>query len=81
MSHLLLKTAYNAGIKPGDKIVNYAGHNIHTRDEMEYYKAKYADDYVSVVVKRNGEKINTELAAQKTEKGYSLGLQLDYKAP
>ena len=37
--------------------------------------------YVSVVVKRNGEKINTELAAQKTEKGYSLGLQLDYKAP
>ena len=52
-----------------------------TRDEMEYYKAKYGDDYVSVVVKRNGEKINTELAAQKTEKGYSLGLQLDYKAP
>ena len=73
--------AYNAGIKPGDKIVNYAGHNIHTRDEMEYCKEKYADDYVSVVVKRNGEKINTELAAQKTEKGYSLGLQLDYKAP
>ena len=73
--------AYNAGIKAGDKIINYAGHNIHTRDEMEYYKAKYGDDYVSVVVKRNGEKINTELAAQKTEKGYSLGLQLDYKAP
>lgn len=73
--------AYKADIKSGDVIVNYGGHNIHTRDELEYYKTKYADSYVTVVVERNGEKINKELAAEKGVGGYALGVQLDYKAP
>lgn len=72
-----------AQIQPGDTIVEYDGHSIHTRDELEFYKSENPGNAVDIVVKRNGEKIKTTITpTYNSDYGiYQLGIIFDYKAP
>lgn len=75
--------ADNAGIQTGDRIVEFDGHSIHTKDELEFYKDESKSKAIDIVVNRNGEKIKTSLVPMFDEEThrYLLGVSLDYKSP
>ncbi len=75
--------AANANMQIGDKIIEYDGHSIHTRDELEFYKDETKGSSVDIVVLRNNEKIKTKLTPifDSETNRYLIGISLDYKAP
>lgn len=75
--------ADNAGIQTGDKIIEFNGHSIHTKDELEFYKDETKSQAIDIVVKRNGERVKAQLIPKFNEEAqrYLLGVSLDYKAP
>ncbi len=72
-----------AGIQTGDKIVEFDGHSVHTRDELEFYKSETGSKPIDIVVYRNNEKFKTTLVPvfDEATQRYLLGVSLDKKAP
>lgn len=75
--------AESVGIRPGDKIIEFDNHSIHTKDELEFYKEKTGNKAVDVVVKRNGKKLRLNLVPtfDTENQRYLLGVSMNYKAP
>lgn len=72
-----------AQLQAGDRIVEYDGHSIHTKTDLNFYKSETGSRTVSVKVKRDGKIIDTSVTPVYNEesKSYMLGVNLDYKAP
>lgn len=68
--------AEEAGLQPGDKIVEINGTNIHIYSELKFELARYKGGSIDVEYIRNGERHETSLTPKKYEDGmYYIGFE------
>jgi regulator of sigma E protease len=70
--------AYEAGIKPGDKVVSINGTNVATWQELVNNVNSYAGQELSVEIERNGEVKSLQITPElNNENRYVIGIQSD----
>jgi regulator of sigma E protease len=74
--------AAEAGVMPGDRLVNINGKAIHIRDELDFYLSEHSGENLNITFKRNGEKYTVNITPKADESGNKLiGIKTELKAP